>query len=180
MRKLFWVLIALFVTHLYGADKKDADKKTFEEAGKFSVGLPENGFQWKKFQDINSGDLTGAAYTCTKSKSNKTASLTILYQKAKTDKDKRSYVAGEYDSFKNGLEKNNSKIIEDTKPKLEDNIPDKVSYFLKIHNSDGSEFYFYTTKIFGKNTISIVVKASKATEAKEFMDKIVKSFKELD
>jgi hypothetical protein len=200
MRKTSWLLLIIFAAPLLAQDKKDEagkaevqkvekkksddkrtdgketkDKKTFEEPGKFSIGLPESGFQWKKVQDLKSGNTTGVSYSCSNGERQKIISLVVFNHKAKTDKEKRVFILEEYDEYGR-----NYKIIEGNKPKLEFKIEDQISYRLRLQDSNGSEFYCYRTTIFGKNLFTISIRAPTADEAKDFQNKLIKSFKELD
>jgi hypothetical protein len=163
-------------------DKDDEGQKTFVEKGKFSVEVPEKGFRWKKFQDIdiNKEKLIGTSYLCTNKHSRNSVFLSYLKQNAKSDQDKRNFIAGNYDGFKGSFEKGNGKIIEEVLPDLKANIPDQVSYSLKLQNPDKSEFYQYITIFFGKNTFSITAQSLKLNEAKALNEKTVKSLKEID
>jgi len=152
----------------------------FEEAGKFSVGVPEEGFQWKKVQDIDSGNQRGAAYSCTKKNSQKVMSLSYVDLSAKTDGDKRNFVAGKYNGSRKGLEQINAKILEEAQPDLGSDVPNRVSYHLKVRSANGAVFCVYSTTIFGKRAISITARAPDSSEAKAFCDKVVESLKELD
>ena len=180
MNRLFVVLIALLVTPLLAEDKKDGDNKTFIEKGKFSVDVPEQGFEWKKFQDIKSDNITGASYLCTKENSKKYAILVVLDYLAKTDQEKRIFLTKQFDEYTKNRIREKEKIIEGDKLKLKTKIQERISYPLKVQSSDGSEFYYYRTTVFGKNTFTISIKAPTADEAKAFQDKILKSFKELE
>jgi hypothetical protein len=200
MRIVLWLLIFVFASPLFADDKKtDAgkavtkkigknssdnkkteDNNTFEEKGKFSVGVPEKGFEWKKLQDINFNKTTGAVYICKSKNTTNSVIFTLLEQGPKTDQDKRNYIAGQFDGFKKDFEKTSGgKIIEGEMPKLESNIPKQVSYPLKLQNADKSEFYQYTTIIFGKNTFSVTANSLKKSEAKALNEKVIKSIKEL-
>ena len=180
MNRLFFVLIVLLATPLLAEDKKDGEKKTSEEKGKFSVEVPEKGFEWKKTQDINSPIAKGAVYSCEEKNSIKTTSLTIFYHTAKTDKERRTYIEGNFDGFRKSQEQNKGKILAGDKPNLPTKIPDQVSFSVKAQNANGFVFYAQATVIFGKNIFSILTMAEKADEAKALNEKIVKSFKELD
>jgi hypothetical protein len=180
MYRLFFILIALLATPLVAEDKNVGDKKTFEVKGKFSVGVPEDGYEWKKIQDIKAATIIGAAYTCEKKDSKKIAVLTILNQKSKTDKERRAYIEGNLNGFRKRQEKSNGTIVSGDKPAIEEKIPDQVSYSLKAQNSDGSVLYAQATIIFGRNTFTILTMNPNSDEAKEFNEEITKTFKELD
>ncbi|MCC6125443.1 MAG: hypothetical protein IT426_10800 [Pirellulales bacterium] len=185
MHKLLFVLIVLLATPLLAEDKNVKENNTFEEKGKFSVDVPEKGFEWKKLQDLkftNTPDakIIGAGYICEKKDSTKTAVLTAHYRKIKTDKERKEYIEGYLDGVRKKQENLSGKILDGDKPKIEGKISNQVSYLLKAQNADGSIIYVQTTLVFGKNTFSISTIGSTANEAKKTSDKIVESFKELE
>ena len=99
--------------------------------------MPEEGFQWKKVQDIDSGNQRGAAYACTKANSQKVVSLTCMDRSAKTDGDRRDFVAGMYNGSRKGLEQIKAKILEEAKPDLGSDVPNRVSYHFKVKSVRG-------------------------------------------
>ncbi|MGA2796823.1 MAG: hypothetical protein ABSE63_04525 [Thermoguttaceae bacterium] len=185
MRNIFLISIVFFAAPLFAADNKPADNKpadnkTFTEPGKFSIGLPEEGFQWKKLQDIKIGNVTGAMYICASPTGKSMAILTSIQEKFESDKGRKEFCESAYKSLIQSLQSGKGQVIEDTKPKLESKVPDQVNYAFKVHNPDNSEVYCFFTAIFGKNSTQIFIKAPSESEAKDLHNKLVKSFKELE
>jgi hypothetical protein len=148
--------------------------------GKFSVGLPESGYQWQKLQDLNAAGITGAVYTCSKAGVRKGVVLSILYHEFLDDTNRREYVVGQYEGFRKSQERINGKIIEGETPSFTSKVPDRVSYQVKVQLADGSTLYCYTVIVFGKSTISFNGAAVDANEAKALCEKTADSFKELN
>ena len=180
MNRLFFVLIVLLATPLLAEDKNVGNSKTFEEKGKFSVGVPEDGYEWKKAQDLDSPILKGAMYKCKKKDSKRFSLLVIAFDTVKTAKARSDWLKGIYQTFQKNLEQNKVKIVGDI-PDFNSIKQNQATFPLKAQLSDGRIFRLQTSIIFGRNTFIIGTASDKAEEdVKEFNEKIVKTFKELD
>jgi hypothetical protein len=179
MHKLLFVLIAILAMPLMAEDKNIGEKNIFEEKGKFSVEAPESGYEWKKWQDINSPLVKGTAYKCKKKDSKKFAMLVVCYDSAKTEKEKRGYIKGFFLAIQNNPTVLKIKTLEEM-PEPQSKIGEQISFPLNIQSPDAKELKAQATTDFRKNTYFLMTIAENADDAKEFNDKILKSLKEFD
>jgi hypothetical protein len=152
----------------------------FDRAGQFCVAPPEPGFEWKKLQDIASGDQRGSVHVCTRLGGPRVAILVVIDLEAKADADRRNFIAGQYDGFRKSLEQSNGKILEGERPALESNIPARVSYAVKAQTPDGTVSCCHATIMFEGNTVNVTARASDAIEARELCERVVASLKKSD
>jgi hypothetical protein len=162
--------------------KKEAQtigKNKLELPGLLSIESPEDGYQWiKKSDDV--GGHEGSIYICAKSGNSKVAVLGIINAHCEGDDRRLAALTGAYIGFIKTFERYQYKIIETQEPSKITPIPNQVTYFAQGKKQDGTQVNRFGTEIFGKNTFHLEVEAQSKDEAKDFHNKILKSFKELD
>jgi hypothetical protein len=177
---MYKALISLIVLAIVSPRLFAEEKKPFQVEGVFSVGCPEEGYEWKKVKDIEKDGHKAEIYIFSKQGSTKLVVLAVTYGKVAGDQLRAKYVQQGYDGVKRGLQGTQCTIIEEQNPSSNPPIPDRVPSFIHAKAPNGGESYGHYTTIFGNNAFQIGVTAPTAEEAKDWNDKILKSFKELN
>jgi hypothetical protein len=174
------LISVLFLIPLTVQAAEKGEKGVYERPGLFSVQIPEEGYKWVTAHEIEKNGVKANIYSCTKEKSPNGIFLTVEMRKADTEAARRDVLKTHFNALCEVFSKSHFTFQDTQKPQVDAPIPDRVDFQFKCQAPNGGVVVCnYCVTLFGRYVYLFQSTGPNCDDAKNRLEKVIKSFKEL-